>query len=364
MRRKARVISFYLPQFHLIEENSEWWGPGFTEWHSVNKARPLYKGHEQPKVPADLGYYDLRVPETRKSQAELAKYAGVEGFCYWHYWFGGKKRLLERPFQEVLKSGQPDFPFALGWANHNWYQKLWDPKGKKDKLLIEQQYLGVEDYQNHFFDCLLPAFRDNRYIRVDNKPLFVIYSLENRSEIKKIIECWHQLAVQNGLEGIYFVAVQRDESELEVLNLGFSAMYRLQNYLKSYEQQPLLIKIFLYARLKLFNIPRLIGYDRLLKDLYSDVEYKDHSIPIIIPNYDHTPRSGNRGFVLTGSSPVKFGKQVRKALSYLHAKTDDKKLLFLVSWNEWGEGNYMEPDTKFGNGYIEALRKEIVIDGE
>ncbi len=358
--KAARVIAFYLPQFHTIKENDQWWGPGFTEWHSVSKARPLFRRHDQPKIPADLGFYDLRVAETREAQAKLAEFAGIEGFCYWHYWFGGNKRLLERPFQEVLKNGSPNIPFCLGWANHNWYQKLWDPSGRGDKLLIEQEYLGVHDYDKHFIDVLLPAFKDERYIRVDNKPIFVIYSLDRKKEISEVISCWSELAVENGLNGIYFVAVQRTETNEEILNMGFSAMYRLQNYLKSYERQSVFMKVLLFIRLKLFNIPRLIPYDNLKIDLYSEDELKEEVIPIIIPNYDHTPRSGGRGFVLTGSTPFKFASQVRKALTFLKSKSQDKKLLFLVSWNEWGEGNYMEPDQKFGHQYLEALRSEIV----
>ncbi|WP_050009699.1 glycoside hydrolase family 99-like domain-containing protein [Flavobacterium sp. B17] len=242
--KKARVIAFYLPQFHPVPENNEWWGPGFTEWHSVANAKPLYKGHHQPNIPADLGFYDLRVAETRKLQAEMAKEAGVEGFCYWHYWFGDGKRLLEKPINEVLASGEPDFPFCFGWANHNWYQKLWDPSGSGDKLLIEQKYLGREDYEEHFMTALLPAFKDKRYIQVDGKPLFVIYSIDNKEKIKEIIDVWRELALRNGLEGIYFVAVQRGETKEEVKSLGFDAMYRLQDYLKTYVNQPYLCQVW------------------------------------------------------------------------------------------------------------------------
>jgi len=358
-KNKARVLAFYLPQFHPITENNEWWGSGFTEWHSVIKARPLFKGHIQPKIPADLGFYDLRVPETRQSQADFAREAGVEGFCYWHYWFGGEKRLLEKPFNDVLESGNPDFPFCLGWANHNWYQKLWDPSGNGDKLLIEQQYLGKEDYENHFYKVLLPAFLDKRYIRVDDKPLFVIYSLDKKEAIKEIIEVWQELAFKNGLKGIFFVAVQRKETKKEIRNLGFDAMYRLQDYLKTYVNQTYLRKVVLFLKIKLFNSPRLISYEALSDNLYTDEDYEEDTIPIIVPNYDHTPRSGSRGFVITDSTPKLFAKQVKKACSYLMKKKDDHKLLFLVSWNEWGEGNYMEPDSIYGKEYIEALSSVI-----
>ncbi len=358
-KNRARVIAFYLPQFHPIAENNEWWGSGFTEWHSVTKAKPLYRGHVQPKIPADLGFYDLRVSETRRAQADLAREAGVEAFCYWHYWFGGEKRLLEKPFNDVLSSGEPDFPFCLGWANHNWYQKLWDPSGDGDKLLIEQQYLGKDDYVNHFYKALLPAFKDERYITVEGKPLFVIYSLDRKQAIKEIIEIWKQLAIENGFKGVFFVAVQRNETKKEIKELGFDAMYRLQDYLKTYVRQSYLKKVVLFAKMKLFNSPRLISYDSLSENLYTDEDYEEDTIPLIIPNYDHTPRSGSRGFVITGSTPAKFAKQVKRACSYLNRKREERKLLFLVSWNEWGEGNYMEPDSVYGKGYINALSSVI-----
>lgn len=166
----ARLIAFYLPQFHPIPENNEWWGKGFTEWTNVAKAKALFPGHYQPHVPADLGFYDLRVPETRIAQAELAREHGIEGFCYWHYWFGGK-RLLERPFNEVLKSGEPKFPFCLGWANESW-SGIWH--GCADKILMEQTYLGIEEEERHF-NAVVDALFDERYLRVDDKPIFYIY---------------------------------------------------------------------------------------------------------------------------------------------------------------------------------------------
>lgn len=362
--RKARVIAFYLPQFHPVKENDDWWGPGFTEWNNVAKARPLFPGHVQPKIPADLGFYDLRIPEVRERQAKLAEYNGVEGFCYWHYWFGGDKRLLERPFSEVLASGSPNYPFCLGWANHDWHRKLWDPKGTGDKLLIKQEYNGIVDYEHHFNSVLLSAFKDPRYIKVDNKPLFVIYSLECKVEVAEVINCWNRLAIINGFEGIYFVAAQRKESSDEILNLGFDGMYRIQDYQKSYTDQTFIVRAFRYFGAKYLRVPRLIDYEDLSKNMYSIDHYNENVIPMIMPRWDHSPRSGTKGFIVVGSTPSMFKVQINKALQYLKGKRDQKKLLFLVSWNEWGEGNYMEPDEEFGHGFLEALKSEIVKDGE
>ena len=204
----ARLIAIYLPQYYPIPENDETWGKGFTEWTNVGKAKPLFKGHYQPRVPADLGYYDLRVPETREAQAQMAQSYGIEGFMYWHYWFGNGKRLLERPFNEVLESGKPDFPFCLGWANHSWTTKTWTATGQfqANKMIAEQLYPGDEDFVNHFYYCL-KAFKDHRYINVDGKPFFLIYAPQNIPNVEHFISLWNNLAQQNGLPGIHFVAL-------------------------------------------------------------------------------------------------------------------------------------------------------------
>ena len=227
-----RIIAFYLPQYHPTPDNDKWWGKGFTEWTNVGRAKPLFKGHYQPKVPADLGYYDLRIPEVREEQAKLAKEAGIEGFCYYHYWFGHGKQELEMPFKQVVKTGKPDFPFCLCWANESWHSKFWDYTGKaySKKLLIEQKYLGREDNIEHFYS-LLPAFKDKRYITVDGKVLFMIYSPFEFKNVREFIEEWRCLAKQNGLGGIHFVAnlkgyaqsMDREKIE-EIMRMGFDAV--------------------------------------------------------------------------------------------------------------------------------------------
>ncbi len=202
---KPRIIALYLPQFHPIPENDEWWGKGFTEWTNVAKARPLFRGHYQPRIPADLGFYDLRLPEVREQQAILAKEAGIEGFCYYHYWFHGKQ-LLERPFNEVLASGKPDFPFCLCWANHDWTNKTWK-KGsslKADSTIMKMKYSPEDDVQH--FKALLPAFRDKRYIKVDGKPIFGVWAPNSIPNVENFILRWQRLAHEHGLKGLHLVA--------------------------------------------------------------------------------------------------------------------------------------------------------------
>ena len=200
MKTKARVIAFYLPQFHPIPENDKWWGNGFTEWTNVKSAKPMFKGHKQPVIPGELGYYDLRLPEVRYKQTELASEHGIEGFCYYHYWLGNGRRLLERPFSEVLESGEPDFPFCLCWANHDWTTR-WC--GGND-IIAKQLYPGKKDYINHFYS-LLPAFKDKRWIKVDKRLLFFVFRPYELPNPREFTDTWRELAVQNGLSDFHFV---------------------------------------------------------------------------------------------------------------------------------------------------------------
>ena len=235
---KVRILVYYLPQFHPFKENDEWWGKGFTEWTNVARAKKLFLGHYQPHIPADLGFYDLRVPEVREQQAELARMAGIEAFCYYEYWFGNGRQLMELPFEEVVSTGKPDFPFCLCWANHSWYKKLWDPQKKgKDKLLIEQKYPGKDDYINHF-NHLLPAFRDNRYVRVNGKLVYVIYDVKGFKDVSNFMALWRKLAKDNGLNDFYFIATDfNSENRREYIELGFDAIHNI-DYINIYHIAP------------------------------------------------------------------------------------------------------------------------------
>jgi len=354
MTKNARVIAFYLPQFHPIPENDEWWGKGFTEWTNVGKAKPLFKGHYQPRVPADLGYYDLRVPEARQAQAQLAKENGIEGFCYWHYWFGNGKRLIERPFNEVLASGKPDFPFCLAWANESW--KGFAHGMKNRNTLIEQLYPGENDYRAHF-ESVLPAFKDKRYITVDDKPLFMIYKPLDHPDIRLFIELWQNLARENGLKGIYFVSHSSFSHEIpKILKYGIDAVNINRIFSYHYSNRSLKSKVIQKFKKNLLGMPFVYDYKSLINSFVGLEEIQENVFPTIVPNWDHSPRSGRQGIVFHNSSPQLFEKHVKMVLDKVKDKPSDKRIIFLKSWNEWAEGNYIEPDLKFGLQYIHTLK--------
>ena len=381
MRTKARVIAFYLPQYYPVKENDEMWGKGFTEWRNVAKARPLFKGHYQPQLPADLGFYDLRIPEVREEQARLAKEAGIEGFCYWHYWFGNGRRILEMPFNEVLESGKPDFPFCLGWANHSWSNKTWQKldRFQKDTTFIEQLYPGVEDYKAHFY-AMLPAFKDKRYITVDEKPLFLIYAADQLPDASLFINTWNSLAKENGLKGFHFVArtastgslnpkISRNEMFSSVnerydklLSLGFDAISS-----STLKQADIMTKGYYTKMLNLLLSRKSIqlgteryDYRKIIEHLYYPEDRRVDVYPQLVPRWDKTPRKGRDAQIYYNSTPEAFKRSIDLALDTIKNKPEEKKILFLFAWNEWGEGAYMEPDIKFGHGYLEALKEKIV----
>ncbi|MBI3220925.1 MAG: glycoside hydrolase family 99-like domain-containing protein [Bacteroidetes bacterium] len=356
--QRVRILATYLPQFHPIPENDAWWGKGFTEWTNVGKAKPLFKGHYQPRVPADLGYYDLRLPEVRQQQADLAREHGIEGFCYWHYWFGNGKRLLERPFNEVLASGRPDFPFCLSWANHSWQDKQFSKEGT-ERMLIEQLYPGVEDYLTHFY-ALLPAFQDKRYIRVDDKPIFQIYLPLKFPDVTTFIQCWQTEAKKNGLTGIHFVGhTLIEEDHQAILDKGFDAINIVRLYHFHKYKYSLPERAFMKMKRVWLKFGGIFDYEKLSPYFSSEKDKQENWYPTIIPNWDHSPRSGRRGNIFVNSNPQAFKKHVKQVLQTVKEKEPEHRIIFLKSWNEWAEGNYMEPDLKFGKGYLQALKEAV-----
>lgn len=362
---KARVIAYYLPQFHPIPENDENWGKGFTEWTNVANAKPLWRGHHQPRIPKDLGFYDLRLQETRIAQAEMARDAGVEGFMYWHYWFGGGKMLLEKPLEWVLQDGKPDFPFCFGWANHEWSTATWlkGVKSKERKIIAEMKYLGTEDNKLHFEYCL-SFFKDPRYIMVDGKPLFIIYSPNTFIGLKQFIDEWQRLARENGFEGIYFVGQWSSESISynEMIELGLDGLIRSGRPIAEERVSGnaffLRVRRSLAGRLNLCS--QVFKYSDIMSNMYFEENRIDNCYPMICPGYDCTSRRGKQARIYKNPTPDIFQEHIHKTLEYIKDKPQEHKLVFLDSWNEWGEGNYMEPDTKWGHAYLDALKKEIV----
>ncbi|MDY3847458.1 MAG: glycoside hydrolase family 99-like domain-containing protein [Prevotella sp.] len=377
---KARVIALYLPQYHPIPENDEWWGKGFTEWTNVAKAKPLFRGHDQPRIPADLGFYDLRVPEVRQQQADLAREAGVEGFCYYHYWFGNGKQLLERPFNEVLASGKPDFPFCLCWANHDWTNKTWT-KGKsyrKDSMIMKMEY-SRDDHVNHF-NALLPAFRDKRYITVDGKPLFAIWAPHSFPDVAGFIDLWQTLARENGLPGIHFVGYTVNTSGKSakggklslwaadeaadhynaVLEKGFDAVMS-SGLARGQTLSRGRLKMLTYYLLGQTFLPTTCraDYAKVMKHYYVDEDSWENVYPTLLPQWDRTPRAGLRTDPLTNATPDKFQKSIEEAVERIRHKAPEHRILFLKAWNEWGEGNYVEPDLTFGHGWLDAIRNAV-----
>jgi len=361
LEKQARAIAFYLPQYYPIPENDEWWGKGFTEWTNVTKAKPLYPGHRQPNLPADLGFYDLRIPEIREQQAILARDAGIEGFCYWHYWFGNGRKMLERPITEVIQSGKPDFPFCLCWANGSW-SGIW--YGAPDKILVEQQYLGAKDYEAFFYDTL-PAFKDPRYIRVEGKPLFLVYNPSNIPDWPVFVATFRKLAAKEGLQGIYLLAF---EAGLNRQAMGVDGM--APNLPAGYWGEiprepglmPKLLRQWNYRQRHLkqhwLRHPRVLPYrDFVANQPNAPLSLHEHAT--VLPNWDNTPRSGNKGLVLEGATPDLFGQQLQNAIRLMAHKPPEHRLLFIKAWNEWAEGNYLEPDQAFGHGWLDACRRSF-----
>lgn len=359
-----KTIAFYLPQFRPTQHNDEWWGKGFTEWTNVAKAPKLYRGHYQPHIPADLGFYDLRLPEVRRQQVELAKEAGISGFCYYHYWFGNGHVELEETLQEVIDLGEPDFPFCVCWANESWGKKMWNKDGNvaQSKIIANQQYLGEEDNQAHF-DFLLKAFKDKRYIKVNGKPLFVIYRPLKFIGLSEFMNQWNELGKKCGIGEFYFAGysqnIEEEYDELNKLGLDSIIVCNFAEPLYAGHKQSKWRRALLKIVRTVTNRPTIIKYKQAIRYFYSKRFIEQTIWPTLVPNWDHTPRSGKNGYLYSNSTPELFKLHAYQVMDAVKDKEENNQVVFLKSWNEWGEGNYMEPDLKFGKGYIEALHEVI-----
>lgn len=351
---EIKLIAFYLPQFHTIPENDKWWGKGFTEWTNVVKAKPLYKGHFQPKLPADLGLYDLRIPEVRKAQADLAKEYGIAAFCYWHYWFGNGKRLLELPFNDVLSSGEPDFPFCLGWANTSWKGFDYGCNNERN-LLIEQTYPGDEDYVNHF-NTILPALNDKRYYKIDSKPVLLIFQPYDLPDQKHFIQLWNTLAQKNGFDGFFFIAQTDNPLKIEELRAnGFDAV-NLNRLFHAFTKG---VSSWKRRFIRHFKLLKKMKYKDAITFFNGPEDKLEYCFPTVYPNWDHSARSGKKALILHDSKPQYFERHLRTTILNISKKKKNHKIIFIKSWNEWAEGNYLEPDIKFGKQYLETIKKVL-----
>lgn len=352
-----KVIAFYLPQFHPIPENDVWWGRGFTEWTNVAKAQPLFQKHYQPHHPADLGFYDLRLPEAREAQANLASEHGLHGFCYYHYWFQGR-RLLERPFNDVLASGKPQFPFCLCWANESW-SRTW--LGEEREILIQQTYSEEDD--RHHAKWLTAVFSDARYIRHAGRPVFLLYSVPRHQNAARFCEILRETCHRSGELNPYLIGADSHCPGQDTRQHGFDTTLHFEPQLSALPQcfsDDWSIRRFvrnlqfgvLSGRMKLYDYGE---GRRLMKGKKVDFP----QVPCVLVGWDNTARRGKNGSILLGSTPDNFASELRQALGSWRESSPQDNLLFVNAWNEWAEGNHLEPDQRFGRGNLLALKRVL-----
>ncbi len=356
---ELKTIAFYLPQYHPIPENDAWWGKGFTEWTNVTKAKPLYPGHYQPQLPADLGFYDLRLPEARQAQVDLAKAYGISGFCYYHYWFNGK-RLLERPFNDILASGKPDFPFCLCWANENWTRR-WD--GLEREILMEQVY-SEEDDRLHM-QWLAQAFQDPRYIRVDGKPLFLVYRIARSPDPLKTAKTWREEAHKLGIGDIFLCQVESiSEEHGDPSVVGFDASVEFQpdwQLLGSPLQRGLYWKFARKLGLaKKANAENNIyEYKTVVERMLAKPTPDYKRFPCVTPSWDNSARRKTDAIILQNSTPEAYERWLTEVVKKTLSNDSNEKIIFINAWNEWAEGNHLEPCQKWGHAYLEATYRAM-----
>jgi lipopolysaccharide biosynthesis protein len=356
---RLRAIAFYLPQFHPIPENDAWWGKGFTEWTNVTRATPRFEGHYQPHLPADLGFYDLRSPDTREAQAALAREYGIYGFCYYHYWFNGR-RVLERPMNEVLASGKPDFPFCLCWANENWTRR-WD--GEEKEILLKQNYSAEDDIQH--IRSLIPAFKDPRYIKVNGKPLFLIYRTSNLPEPPETIRRWREEAVKAGLPGLYLAnteSIPGDNGAAGRLPLDAGVEFAPDFLCADPPIRPLR-RDPPFFRNKFAGPPWSNNHISPYRSLAEKMKRKPKPNYLlyrcVTPMWDNAARRKEKAQILIDSTPEIYQNWLAEVAKEFVPPSPEENFIFINAWNEWAEGNHLEPCQKWGRAYLEATRKAL-----
>jgi lipopolysaccharide biosynthesis protein len=348
----VRALAFYLPQFHPIPENNEWWGPGFTEWTNVVSAEPRFPGHYQPHLPADLGFVDLRLAEVRLAQADMARRHGLAGFCYYHYWFAGR-RLLQRPFDEVLSSGQPDFPFCLCWANEPWSRR-WD--GSRDDILIDQTY-SADDDESHI-RSLIPAFADPRYVRIDGRPLFLVYRTELLPEAERTAETWRTICAREGIGEVYLARVENFRNDIVPASIGFDAAVE---YAPDFRLAGPRLQGPPAAPHDGFLLNNVLDYDVVVRNMRDSASPPFKRFRTVFPAWDDSSRRRTaRATIFVNSTPEKYGCWLELTARDTVARFQgDERLLFVNAWNEWGEGCHLEPDQRYGRQFLEATQQAL-----
>lgn len=363
-----KTIAFYLPQYHAIPENDKWWGEGFTEWDNVKKAKPLFKGHNQPEIPINNDYYCLLDEGVHEKQSKLALEYGVDAFCYYHYWFDGKL-LLEKPLEKMLKNPRVEIPFCLCWANESW-SRNWD--GKETKILIKQNYDdGIEGWRKHY-DYLSKYFKDDRYIKEDNKPVVIIYKPQLINDLKAMLFYWSECAVTDGFDGIYYgyqyPTAFKETDVVDAFDFGieFEPIYTYFEIEREYAyldkrglymyglKHPRWLANIMANRLK--GLPMIYDYDEVWERILRRKPINEKVVAGAFTSWDNTPRRGVNGVVYSGATPTKFEDYIKTQYERSKRLYNDK-FLFINAWNEWGEGAHLEGDEYFKYGYLEALRR-------
>ena len=373
-----KTIAFYLPQFHEIPENNEWWGQEFTEWTNMKKAKPLFPGHCQPRIPLDSNYYNLLNPDTIKWQADLAKQFGIYGFCFYHYWFD-EHMLLEKPMEILHSHPEIDLNYCISWANEDW-TNAW--VSSSNKTLISQTY-GDENTWKRHFEYFRPFFQDPRYISVEGKPLLIIYRPELIPRLNAMLDIWEKMSINVGLKGLSFAyqhvnfarIAAKDDSRFDY-QIEYQPMY-VRTFMKGTRTSKIKeIKnnadLFLQKKfhrsidlsfLHTSDGPTKMDYDEMWKNILDFAPQSEKSVPGAFVDWDNTPRRGKKGSVAIGSSPEKFGAYFEKQIC--RAKSVYKKdMLFIFAWNEWAEGGYLEPDEKQGYAYLENIKHALLATDE
>ncbi len=350
MSADIRAIAFYLPQFHPIPENDAWWGAGFTEWRNVVRGRPNFAGHYQPRLPADLGFYDLRVPETRAQQAALARAHGIGAFCYYHYWFSGK-RLLQRPFDEVLASGAPDFPFCICWANETWTRR-WD--GLDSDVLIEQRYRDGDALA--LLRDLLPAFADRRYVRIDGKPLLLVYCPDAIPEPQRWAQVWRSAARDAGHPDLYLALVQSvNQTTMDPAAIGYDAAVEFPPHLtRSQEISPDPGSVRNGFR------GDVLDYVSCAQNALARPHPGYRLFRGVMTGWDNTARVPDIARCFVNAEPANYERWLAAAAAVTREwHGGDERILFVNAWNEWAEGCHLEPDLRYGRAFLEATRRAL-----